>query len=261
MPRLSKPLRKKDIEALEAPDKLRLCALCGADYTLGDRVSDGNNKKFCDKCREDKRAVSRKAKATKERLAKKGIEPDNLPAMMSAYEAEVELRANELLAAYMETMKLLGAGENRTLLTLNPPTLIIASHDESNEFTPYLKQIFLNLYVKMPRQVLMILEHLGISEQRFKRDMNKYPEFFQAVSQCDKKHTELLEIISYHNAMNPKATSERIFLLKAGDPQRYRESFKGDTYNLGQMNIVVSSNVRGLGIPKNEIAGGGKSKN
>jgi len=260
MPRLDKPLRKKELDKIEAPDKLRFCAICGKNYKLGSRADDPQGKKFCDECARDKKSIASKAKAAKIRLAEKGITGDNLPAQISEYEAQVELKANELLSAYMETMRMLGAGENKTLLTLSPPTLEIASHEENNEFTPYLKQIFLNLYVKMPRQVLMILEHLDISEQRFKKDMNKYPEFYQAVAQCDKKHTELLEIVSYYNALNPKATSERIFLLKAGDPQRYRESYKGDTYNLGQMNIVVSSNVRGLGIPKNEIAGGGKKK-
>jgi hypothetical protein len=133
-------------------------------------------------------------------------------------------------------------------------------HEPNNEFTPFLKQTFLNLYVKMPRQVLLILEHLGISEKRFKMDMKKYDEFSQAVAACDRKHLELLEIVSFHNALNPKATSERIFLMKAGDPARYRESYKGDTFNMGQVNIQVNSNIQGLGIPKNTVAGGKSGK-
>ena len=176
MPRLSKPLRTKEIKKIEAPDKLRICALCGKDYKLGDRTDQF--KKFCGDCAADKRSIVSKSKDARNRLAAKGVEGGNLAEQISEYEATVELKANELLAAYVETMKSFGAQSNDTLLTLNPPKLEIESHDETNEFTPYLKQVFLNLYVKMPRQVLLILEHLDISEQRFKKDMNKYPEFF-----------------------------------------------------------------------------------
>ena len=260
MPATNKPLRKKELDRLEAPSKIRVCAICGKDFTLGSRHTDMHGKKFCDQCNADKKKVVTAAKQARLRLKEKGIEGDNLPQQISEYEAQVELKANELLMAYAETMKAFGAQSNNTLLTLNPPVIAEMDHEATNEFTPYLKQIFINLYVKMPRQVLLILEHLGISEKRYIMDLNKYPEFYAAVQQCDKKHTELLEIVSFHNALNPKATSERIFLMKAGDPQRYRESYKGDTFNMGQMNIVVQSNVKGLGIPKNEIAGGGKAK-
>jgi len=256
MPATKKPLRKKEIDAIEAPIKKRICELCGHNYQLGKREL---NKKMCERCHRDKESVSGKNGYARLRLEKKGF-TGTLSQQMSDYEASVEAGANELLAAYVDTMKAFGSTSNETLLTLNPPELIILEHEATNEFTPYLKQIFLNLYVKMPRQVLLILEHLGISEHRYQMDMNKYDTFRDAIKYCDRKHVELLEIVSYHNALNPKATSERIFLMKAGDPARYRESYKGDTFNLGQMNITVSSNIPSLGIPKNKISGGGKAK-
>ncbi len=256
MPRTDKPMRKREIDAIEGPKKLRVCELCGSNYKLGDRVVD---KKFCQRCHDDKRSVAGKAKNARNRLTEKGFF-GSLPEQISEYEADVMLKGQELLDAYVATMKQYGQQSNETLMTLRAPDLHIAEHEATNEFTPFLKQMFLNLYIKMPRQDIFILEHLGISEVRYKKDLKKYDAFSEAVLECDRKHFKLLELISIHNAMSPKATSERIFHLKAGDPARYRESYKGDTFNLGQMNIVVSSNIRGLGIEKNAIAGGGKHK-
>jgi len=256
MPRTDKPMRKREIDAIEAPKKLRVCELCGSNYKLGSRTT---HKKFCGNCADSKTKIAGHAKNTRKRLAEKGFF-GTLPEQISEYEAEVMLRGQELLDAYVVTMKQYGQQSNETLMTLRAPELNIDEHEATNEFTPFLKQMFLNLYIKMPRQDIFILEHLGISEQRYKKDLKEYSAFSDAVLECDRKHFKLLELISIHNAMSPKATSERIFHLKAGDPARYRESYKGDTFNMGQMNIVVSSNIRGLGIEKNAVAGGGKHK-
>ena len=256
MPKTTKPMRKREIEAIEAPKRLRICELCGRNYRLGTRKID---KKLCDRCYSDKHSVVGKAKSAHLRLQDKGFE-GSLSQQLSDYEATVKLRADELLSAYVSTMQQFGSVGNESLLTLTAPAMVIEDHEATNEFTPFLKQMFLELYVKMPRQDVMVLEHLGVSEVRYRKDLKEYPEFHNAVLACDRKHLKLLEIVSYHNALNPKATSERIFLLKAGDPARYRESYKGDTFNMGQVNITVSSNIAGLGIPKNAIAGGKAGK-
>ena len=256
MPKTSTPMRKKERDALLAPTMVRVCHLCGSDFQLGERKID---KKKCDRCHQEKKVVSTAAKNTRIRLAEKGFEGD-LTTQLSAYESEVILKGEELLQAYAATMETMGFDNKDTLMTLPPPELVIDEHEATNEFSPFLKQMFLAFYVKMPRQDLMILEHLGISEKRYKQDLKKYPEFHDAIMQCDRKHLKLLEIVGFHNALNPKATSERIFLLKAGDPARYRESYKGDTFNMGQVNITVSSNIKGLGIAKNAVSGGKSQK-
>ncbi len=250
-------MRKRERDALEAPTKVRVCESCGSKYKLGERKV---RKKLCDRCHKESESAQSKRTRLQKRLELKGVEGESPQEMVVAYEQEVEARANELLLAYAETMKVYGAQANTNLMTLNAPELEIAEHDINNEFTPYLKQVFLNLYVKMPRQVLLILETLGVSEKRYRTDLKKYPEFQDAIAQCDRRHTELLEVVAFHNALNPKATSERIFLLKAGDPARYRESYKGNIFNLGEMNITVESNIPTLGIPKGEIAGGKSGK-
>lgn len=256
MPRTDKPMRKKERDAIEDPKKLRVCLLCGSNYRLGDRTL---NKKMCQNCHDEKMKISRHAKNTRARLSEKGFF-GSLPEQISEYESDVMLKGQELLDAYVATMKQYGQQSNETLMTLRAPELVIDEHEATNEFTPFLKQMFLNLYIKMPRQDIFILEHLGISEKRYRMDLKDYPAFQDAVEECDRKHFKLLELISIHNAMSPKATSERIFHLKAGDPARYRESYKGDTFNMGQMNIHISSNIRGLGIPSNKIAGGKSGK-
>ena len=254
MPELKTPMRKKEIEAAEYATKSRICKSCGSEYRLGDRKQGVT---LCDRCNEERKTAGAHRKNLRNRLALKGVDVSGgAQVALSEFEVEAEARANDLLAAYVSTMRAYGQQSNETLMTIKPPELEIAEHDINNEFTVPLKRIFLNLYAKMPRQDLLILEHLGISEKRYKLDVKKYPEFKEAIDQCDRKHLRLLEIVSFHNALNPKATSERIFLMKAGDPARYRESYKGDIFNMGQVNIQVSSNIKGLGIPKNQIAGG-----
>ena len=142
MPKTSKPLRKKELDAIEAPTKVRVCHLCGSDFQLGDRTLD---KKKCDRCHKEKKTVAVAAKNSRIRLAEKGFD-GNLSQQLSAFESEVMLKGEELLQAYAATMQTMGFDNKNTLMTLQPPDLDIEEHEATNEFTPFLKQMFLAFF-------------------------------------------------------------------------------------------------------------------
>jgi hypothetical protein len=237
---MAEKLRRKEREQRENHTVPRECANCGAEYLIKDRIT---NKKLCNGCDQEKRNAEGRAKSLSKRL---GVKREDTEAAVTEFEIRAASEAESMLAAWASYVTSFGGDGAKELMAMPGPELKIPEHDVSSEFTIYLKRLFLDLYIKMPRQKYAICDRLGISHKRFETDLKKYREFQDAVEYCDRRHTELLEIISYTNAMNPKATSDRIFLLKAGDPGRYRESHNKNIIN-GPVSVSVSTNIKELG--------------
>lgn len=70
-------------------------------------------------------------------------------------------------------------------------------------------------------------KRFGCSLRTAQYRVSEDKDFKQAVYQVREafrtKRLEALERVSYEQALDPKATRERLFQLKAGDPQRYRD--------------------------------------
>ena len=169
--RVSSPKRRMDMEkdAFFNEEKECLNPRCKKRYRISENPDHPQGLlSYCYECAVEKyRAEVRK----KHNLERKRLTPDNL----SPFELEATDAAQALLTSYAATMAAYSKEGNDMLMTMRGPELDMPSHDVESDFTPYLKQLFLDLYVKMPRMKLFILEQMGITKRRYEMDLGRYP--------------------------------------------------------------------------------------
>lgn len=119
--------------------------------------------------------------------------------------------------------------------------MIDNSENYAHSFTPERKEAFLKLYEENGLRTRRACDELGIGWSSLNSALQHDDEFKRRYDDVLRRYTEKLEHVSRTNALEPKATVERIFQLKALKPERYGGLTKENTART--QNLIFNINT------------------
>lgn len=125
--------------------------------------------------------------------------------------------------------------------TIDPQTGFVESLAYPDAFDAMRKAEFLKFYKESGLGIWEACERLGVSHNTVRKHYRIDPEFKKAFDEAKLEYSDKLEALSRRTALNPKATIERIFQLKALVPERYADQ-KGS----GRVEVVINISQEAL---------------
>lgn len=127
---------------------------------------------------------------------------------------------------------------------INPETgMIETSGNFMSPFDSDRKLQFLELYKQNGIRLRRACRSMGLSEATVSHHLKIDPVFKEQFDAVERDYIEELEAVSRENALNPKATIERIFQLKCLVPLKYGQENGYSQRSNGQIVINVNGDL------------------